>query len=154
MKTESERIQGLLKDSWSGDMWHGANLAQILKDISWQKAFEKPSAGSHNIYELVSHMYTWRHFVVEQLKGHEAYKVALNSEVDWPTIYEHTEKSWKDILHKLEKSQAELEELLAHITDAKLEEVVAGRKFTWYTLLHGLLHHDIYHSAQIATLKK
>gem|GEM_PF-2937840 len=29
-----------------------------------------------------------------------------------------------------------------------------GRKFSWYDFVHGMIHHDIYHPAQIAILKK
>jgi uncharacterized damage-inducible protein DinB len=154
MKTESQRIYELLKNSWDGDMWHGPNLTGILKDIDWEKAFKKPAAGSHNIYELVQHMITWRRFVLEQLKGNESYRVELNSELDWPTIYKHSEGSWQEALDELHKNQRELVEFVKDFEDSRLEEIVPGRKFTWYTLLQGIIHHDIYHSAQISTLKK
>ena len=135
-------------------MWHGTNLKEALAGIDYQKALRKPAAGSHNIYELVMHMYCWRRFVIEQLKGNTSYKVELNSEVDWPTHYEGTESSWKTAMETLENTQRELSTLLETFDDSKLDEMMNGRKFSWYIFFHGLIHHDIYHSGQIAILKK
>ena len=154
METEANRIFEMLKNSWNGRMWHGTNLSEILKDIDHEKAFRKPAAGAHNIYELVMHMRCWRVFVLEHLQGHEGYKVIINSTVDWPTNYITGEASWKEALALLEESQRKLEEAFENFKDSNLDEAMHGRKFTWYVLMHGLIQHDIYHSAQISILKK
>ena len=154
MGTEISRISKMLKHNWEGPMWYGGNLTTVLAGITKEKAFHKPAAGSHNIYELVVHMQCWRKFVLENLKGNAAYSVEINSEIDWPTNYEFTEAAWYSATAELENSQKELLEALNNIEDSKLEELVPGKKFNWYVLLHGILHHDIYHSAQIAILKK
>jgi uncharacterized damage-inducible protein DinB len=154
MNTEIKRITKLIERHWNGVMWHGSNLAETLKDISWQQAFAKPEKASHNIYEYVCHMSTWRRFTVEQIKGNSDYRIELNSPEDWPTQYDTSEANWQKALQELENDQADLIASLAHMTDEKLEELVPGRKFKWYVLLHGMIHHDIYHSAQIAVLKK
>ena len=154
MATEILRIREMLKNSWDGRMWYGANLKQVLTDIDYEKAFRKPAAGSHNIYELVMHMYCWRKFVLEHLKGNSAYNVEINSELDWPVKYEQTAENWATALNLLESSQNELVEDLVGLKDESLDELVPGKKFSWYTLSHGLIHHDIYHSAQISILKK
>lgn len=135
-------------------MWHGTNLSEVLKDISWEKAFAKPQNASHNIYEYVRHMSAWRRWTVEQLKGNASYRVELNSPEDWQVEYEITEANWKAALQELETLQAELISNLGSVTDEKLDELVPERKFKWYVLLHGVIHHDIYHSAQISLLKK
>ncbi len=154
MSTEISRIQKTFKHSWTGPMWHGANLKEILDCIDYQKAFRKPAAGSHNIYELVAHMLCWRKFVLEHFKGNTSYKVELNSELDWPTQYETTEANWKNTIAAFEQNQIELENALSNATDSQLQEIVPGKEFNWYIFIHGLIHHDIYHSAQIAILKK
>lgn len=69
MNTETARIAKLLKRNWEGSMWHGTHLKAVLENIRWGKAFFKPNKNSHNIYELVKHMYCWRKFTLEQLKG-------------------------------------------------------------------------------------
>ena len=137
-----------------GFMWHGNNLKEILKGVDAEKAFRKPAAGAHNIYELVMHMYCWRNFVYEHSAGNADYKVELNSIADWPVGYEETEANWNNALQLLEKSQSCLVEVVSKINDEQLNESMHGRKFTWYHFLHGVIEHDIYHSAQISMLKK
>ena len=154
MVKETTRIQQLLKNSWDGWMWHGNNIKIVLQDINGEKAFRKPSAGLHNIYELVMHMYCWRNFVYQHLAGNAEYKVKLNSTNDWPTSYEQTEATWSEALELLEKSQTGLVEVFEKFDDSKLEESMHGRKFNWYIFIHGMIQHDIYHSGQIAILKK
>lgn len=154
MNSEISRIRQQFKNNWSGRTWHGGNLQQIFEGIDHQIAFRKPLAGSHNIYELTVHMLCWRTFVLENLKGNNAYKVELNSETDWPTKYQPTETVWKQALSDFEKNQAETEAVLLNFEESRLDELVPERKFSWYTLLHGIIEHDIYHSAQISILKK
>jgi len=154
MNTEVTRIQKLLKRNWDGPMWHGNTISETLKDINWQKAFQKPAGFSHNIYEYVKHMSCWRKFVIEYLKENNTYSVEINSETDWITKYDPTEASWQEALNELNATQTELLTLFEKFTDEKLDETVAGKKFSWYVMIHGLVHHDIYHSAQIALLKK
>ena len=154
MQTEIERIKKLFVRNWSGPMWHGATLQEILKDISWQAAFRKPENFSHNIYEYVLHMLCWRKFSLEHLCGNSSYTVDINSETDWVVKYEPTEAAWQQVLKELEENQNALEQVLEKFDNGKLEERVPGKKFSWYVLLHGAVHHDIYHSAQISLLKK
>ena len=154
MANETARIQKLLKRNWEGPMWHGNTIKEALKDVSWEKAYYKPANFSHNIYEYVKHMCCWRRFVTEYLKGNNTYSVEMNSETDWITKYEQTEVSWLEALNELENSQTELVNAFGGFTDEKLDEQVPGKKFSWYVMIHGLVHHDIYHSAQIAILKK
>ena len=40
------------------------------------------------------------------------------------------------------------------IDDQKLKEKVGGRNYDFFYLLHGIIHHDVYHLGQIAILKK
>ena len=154
MEAESKRIYKLLSRNWNGPMWHGNTVKEVLKDISWEKAFYKPGDFSHNIYEYVMHMVCWRKFVLEHLKGNTVYSVELNSEADWVTEYEKTKESWMMALNDLENNQNELLKAFENFSNEKLTEPVPGKKFNWYTMIHGLIHHDIYHSAQISILKK
>jgi hypothetical protein len=38
--------------------------------------------------------------------------------------------------------------------DDLLNEIVEGSEYDYYTLIHGIVHHDIYHTGQIMLLKK
>ena len=154
MNAEVLRIQKMLKRHWDGPMWHGGNLQELLNGINSQAAFLKPAGFKHNIYEYVLHMICWRRFTLENLKGNSNYKVELNSETDWITQYTPDEETWSAALEYLKVNQQELVAALDNLKDDVLDEMVPGKNFRWYVLLHGVLHHDIYHSAQIALLKK
>lgn len=154
MAAEVERIKKLFKNNWNGITWHGTNLQEILKDITWQQAFARPAGFNHNIYQYVMHMACWRKFVWENLNGNSGYKVELNSELDWVTVYEANETTWKNALNELAQNQENLSAALELVKEEQLDEIVPGKKFRWYILLHGVIHHDIYHSAQIAILKR
>lgn len=154
MKSEFARMVDLFTENWDGKMWYGSNVERALSGISWEKAFRKPGAGSHNIYELVQHILCWRKFVLEHLKGNGDYSVGINSELDWPRDYEKSEAAWKQALKELNQNQAELVKAMKKFKAEKLDEKVPGKKLTWRDFMNGVLHHDIYHSAQIAILKK
>ncbi|HWB63292.1 MAG TPA: DinB family protein [Chitinophagales bacterium] len=154
METEISRIAKTLEYNWDGPMWHGTNLKEVLSGITAELAFRKPGAGSHNIYELVAHLICWRRFVLEQLKGNAGYTVEINSATDWPGSYATNEESWQQLLDELEETQTELLALISGFKEEMLDEMVPGRKFSWYVLLHGVISHDIYHSGQISILKK
>ena len=154
MKTEVERIRQLLSNSWHGPMWHGANMAQVLAGISAEKAFQKPSSGGHNIYELVMHMHCWRNFVIIHLQGNAAFTVEINSHIDWSVEYVANEEEWSKALQLLAQSQDDLLKAFENFDGTLLDKSMHGRDFSWYDFIHGLIHHDIYHSAQIAILKK
>jgi hypothetical protein len=153
MTTETARIQKLLQRNWDGPMWYGSNLTETLKGITWQRAFAKPTGFKHNIYEYVQHMHCWRRFVAEYLQGNNSYSVELNSETDWVTRYETTEAAWQQALVDLQTSQTNLVTAFDKVADPMLDEPVPGKKFNWYVMLHGLIHHDVYHSGQISLLK-
>lgn len=153
MTTETERIKKLIKNHWDGNMWHGNNLSEVLKGITWQQAFHKPGGFKHNIYEYVHHMHNWRKFVVEHINGNSSYSIEINSPSDWPTNYEASEASWNKILADLQAAQEQLLLGLDTIKDKQLNDMVPGQKYRWYVFLHGVVHHDIYHSAQVSLLK-
>ncbi len=154
MNTEVLRIQKMISRHWDGPMWHGGNLQELLNGITFQNAFVKPAGFKHNIFEYIQHMICWRKFTIENLQDNSAYSVEINSETDWVTSYEASEQTWNKALKELANTQQQLASTLDSLSDSKLDELVPGKKFKWYVLLHGVLHHDIYHSAQIALIKK
>jgi hypothetical protein len=43
---------------------------------------------------------------------------------------------------------------MAQLDDSRLAEKAAGKDHSVYTMLHGVIQHDLYHAGQIAILKK
>jgi uncharacterized damage-inducible protein DinB len=109
--------------------------------------------GAHSILQLVLHLAYWEEIILRRLQG-EIVDAPLNSPDDWPSNRKLTDSDWKAALYRLEKSQAALRKAVENCSDEKLKEKVPDRNYDNYTLLHGIIHHCVYHSAQIALAKK
>ena len=57
--TTSEKLQNELKKVLSGDPWYGNPVYQIIEQVTFEAAFEKPAGTAHNIAEIVLHMLAW-----------------------------------------------------------------------------------------------
>jgi uncharacterized damage-inducible protein DinB len=63
---------------------------------------------------------------------------------------------WPATLMALDESQTELLNRIEKLDATKLQDIVPheGYKYTFYTLIHGIIHHDIYHIGQVSLIKK
>jgi uncharacterized damage-inducible protein DinB len=144
--SEIKKIINTLKHTYEKDAWHGPAVKEALADIAEDVIYSR-IGNSHNIIELVAHMTAWRNYVAQKLKGNDLFE--LSDEQNFPE-----EKDWKRALTNLEQSQKELINALEVTPDDRLQQVVPNRKFKFYTMLHGIIHHDLYHIGQIMLLKK
>ena len=151
---ESKQIKTALRHLYEGEVWHGPSIKEILVDMTAQDAIKRVTPKSKNIAEYLVHITNWRIFALEKLTGGDSYDIILNSEADWSVINELSQEGWEEILQNYEEAQTELLEVVDTYTNSKLEATVTGRKYTFYTLLHGVIHHDIYHSGQMMMLKR
>lgn len=151
MEQEVTRITRMLRNIYEGEAWHGPSVQQVLTDVTPQQALSA-LAGSHNIIELVWHMTAWRNFVIRRLQGDEGYE--LTEDENFKKISDITEEAWASAKQALEESQQKLMGLLNQIHDDKLLKTVGNRSYDYYTLLHGIIQHDVYHLGQIVLLKK
>ena len=135
-----------MEKTFDGPAWHGPSVMEALKDVSQISASKKIS-GSHSIIELVLHMATWRDFATKRLSGDNLYEVSDTDNFPKTTY-------WTMALDKLRESQAKLLAALKTFPEDKLFTIVATRNYDFYTLLHGIIQHDIYHTGQIVLLKK
>jgi len=149
---EIERIAEQIELAFEGrtpendHAWHGPSVCETLQGIHARQALNK-LPHSHSIIELVMHMATWRTFVVKRLEGDNAFDVTDDTDFLAGT-------DWEAALRRLQESQENLLAVLRNFPEEKLHEVVPSRTYTFYTMLHGIVHHDIYHTGQIALLKK
>lgn len=144
---EIHRIISLIEKTFDGPAkWHGPAVMEALRDVSAATG-NKRISGSHSIIELVLHMTTWRNFVLRRLSGDSTYEV---TDVDnFPPAID-----WHSALAQLKESQVKLLDALKTFPEEKLFNTVPTRKYDFYTLLHGIAQHDIYHTGQIILLKK
>ncbi len=102
---------------------------------------------SHSIEELIRHMAAWRSYVTRKLQGDAEFE--LSDEDNFPK-----KQNWQEALQLLDESQQNLMSALSKTPDSLLNEKVPGRPFKYFTMLHGIIHHDLYHAGQIMLILK
>ena len=103
------------------------------------------------MWEIILHITTWAGAVRRRLGG-EA--VQLSPEQDWPGVTNTTEVAWSASIEALKHAHAELLESMSRLDDSRLKDIVPGKDYSVYLMLHGLIQHDLYHAGQIVILKK
>ena len=88
-------------------------------------------------------------FVVKKLQDDVEYKVTEG--MNFPVG-----NNWAETIEALYKSQAELLKALELFDAGRLHDTVkhSSHNYSFYTLLHGIIHHDLYHAGQIALIRK
>ncbi len=148
MQSEIPNILSLLKNTFEKKAWYGPSVKEALKNITLDQATHR-IANTHSIIEIVGHMRAWRIFVVNKLEGDVDYKVT--DELNFPTP-----STWETSVKELEESQEKLIEAIQNFDPSRLHDLVPHHSYTYsfYELLHGLIHHDTYHIGQIVLIKK
>jgi uncharacterized damage-inducible protein DinB len=157
--SEISRLVDQLEREHSGEPWHGQALGDILSGITHEQAAARPLAGAHSIWEIVLHLTAWKNEVRNRLGGAPA---GSPSEGDWPALPSSPgREEWRDALTALDEAHHALVNVVARIPDSQLFEQtndprVGGEESadTYFQLAQGALQHDVYHSGQIALLKK
>ncbi|TAE55967.1 MAG: DinB family protein [Bacteroidetes bacterium] len=154
MNPQITRISETLHESIFGEPWYGTSLFDLLEGVSADDAAAHPLPGRHSIWELVLHITAWRKFVIEKLRGNEAFDLRYDTPEEWPAVGDTSAESWDEALGSLSDSQLQLEAELAGFQEARLTEPVGGREYDLGYLLYGILQHDVYHAGQVALLKR
>ena len=157
-QTEIDRILDELAREHDGDPWHGSPLLRILEGVTAAGASARPIAGGHSIWELVLHMTGWKNEVRRRVSG----APARNPEGgDWPKIGEPSETRWREACERLQRAHDDLVSAIRALPEEMLHAATndprnrpLGTGVSYYVLLHGIVQHDVYHSGQIAILKK
>lgn len=148
---EIPRIILMLQNTYNGAAWHGASVMEVLNKISAKQAFHE-SEHIHRICELVQHMITWRVFALKRLEGDDQFEVSVNE--DWKDFSNADSTIWDTVKIELNESQEKLIKALEQASDERLNELVEGKAYDYYTMIHGVIQHDLYHLGEIALLSK
>ena len=146
--TNIELIVRELKANYAGRTWHGTALRPMLDGVDEQKAYEHLIPNARSIAELLAHIVAWNEIVQRRVAG-ETFEVS--AEMDFPPV---RGVAWKDLVNRLEAAHERLIATVSKLEDGYLQSTVVGKKHSVYVELHGLMHHNTYHAAQIAMLKK
>ena len=150
--SESARICDQLRRAHCGEAWHGPSVREVLAGVSAAQASRRAIGGAHSIWEIVLHIAAWEEAARKALDG--ATMPTLPWEGDWPPVGDTSPAAWNDAQAHLESTQKELEKGVEKFPNVRLSEKVAGRDYSFYFLLHGVVQHTLYHAGQIALLKK
>jgi hypothetical protein len=155
---ENQNIAELIARVTTGDPWHGSNVEQLLAGVSAADAARRPSPEVHSLWELVLHMTGWAREVRQRLGGRAAQDP---EEGDWPQVAQVSEERWAAAKKALFDAHRDLESAVAGLDPAALAEPVVdfrdrplGTGLSKYLTLHGLVHHTVYHSGQLAIVRK
>jgi len=144
----TERLLDQLNRAFGGEAWHGPALRNLLDGVTDEQAKSHPIRGAHSILELVVHVGTWNDVVAQRVGGTAVESKDVD---DWADI---TKIQWPEAIQRLEKAQSKLADAIARLSSEQLEEPIAGAKRSKFSEIAGALQHTVYHSGQIALLKK
>ncbi len=147
-----KNIIRLLNAGFHGGAWHGPSLLELTKGLKVKAAGYK-AGDIHTIAELIYHITSWRLFVLKKIQGDPVYNID-NEKLNFGDIRKVDEFELEALMMELTLSQDELTRALEDKDDTFLQESVPGAEYTFDTLLNGIIQHDVYHSGQIAIIKK
>ena len=150
--TETERIRDLLDRAVDGDAWHGPSLSALLATVPPELAALGRSPAPTRSGSWCSTPAPGRR---SSAVGWPANRGPQHpATVDWPPVGAAGRDGWREAVEQLEASHRRLADAVAATPDDRLDDLVAGGDHTVYVMLHGLIHHHLYHAGQIALLKR
>jgi uncharacterized damage-inducible protein DinB len=158
MSSECSRIADQLRRAFNGDAWHGPSLREALAGITAEQANARPIPGAHSIWELLLHIEAWVRAPLTAMSGTPMPGLDktdhIDAEIDWPPVKATGSKDWESAKKHAFQAADEMVGAIEKFGDSRLSEIVPGRKYDFYFLLHGVVQHTLYHTGQIALLKK
>ena len=148
---ENEKIVKLFKDLFDGYPWLDASILGTLEGIPAQKAAAKPHSATNSIWEIVNHISSWRHVVLNRIHGSDRETPQHNY---FLPVEDTSADAWKASVYKLGETQQDWLAFLSSATPEKLNEHYLDTHHTVYDLIFGIMQHDAYHLGQLALLSK
>jgi uncharacterized damage-inducible protein DinB len=140
-----------LRATYYGPSWHGPTLRELLTDVAEQDAAEHPIANAHSIWEIVLHSAAWKRVVTGRLSGQIT---TLPDDSDWPPVADTSRRSWETALADLNTAHEALTSRVRLLDNSDLNRRYPPDHGTFYSMIHGVMQHDVYHAGQVALLKK
>jgi uncharacterized damage-inducible protein DinB len=156
--TLSEKLSIELQKILSGDAWYGSPVYDIIDKVTFESAYEKPPGSIHNIAEIVLHMIAWTEEVMDRMNGLSA---GIPTSGDWPETGAPDEQKWQNYVDDLKLVNVNLIGVIQNFPEETWDEPIKdernremGTGVSYEELIKGLIHHQIYHSGQIALLNR
>lgn len=149
--TELTQIADQIKCAFEGPAWSGPSLLETLQDIPVSQAAWK-LAKAHSIWEILLHIGAWEAIVRRRVEGELL--VDVPPEEDWPPVTETSDEAWRRAVEGVKSADKMLIDVLHALPIERLPERVRGKDYSHYVMLHGAAQHTLYHTGQIAILKR
>lgn len=150
--TEADRIAQQLENAFDGGAWHGPALMELLADVDAKTAAAHPVHGAHSIWELVLHVAAWDDAVNRRIVLRRALQLKMPQ--NFPPVTDKSPTAWKKAVAYAYQKHADLLKTVRGLSDRRLRERVAGKRYDIAFMLNGVAQHELYHAGQIALLKK
>ena len=149
--SETRRIADQLRRAFEGEAWHGPAVKEALAGVTARQAAARPIPEDHTIWEVTAHIAVWEDVVRRRLAGE---KVELLDTQDWPPANQGGDHAWQALLERLEAGNRALRDAILAFDESRLDQKPGVSSVTAYVLMHGAIHHDLYHAGQISLLRK
>jgi uncharacterized damage-inducible protein DinB len=151
-------LVGALERAHDGSPWHGPSRADVLQGITAAEAAWRPAPDAHSIWELVLHMRSW---TLEVLRRAQGGVPSMPEDGDWPDVPAVSEAAWRECQASLDAAHEALLAFVRTRTDEQLDTRVKdrpgdapGTAIRLGGMIRSLGEHDIYHTGQVAMLKR
>lgn len=155
---EIHHIADQIVRAHEGDAWYGDSTMAVLRGSTAEQASRRPIAEAHTVWELVLHITSWQREVIRRLRTGI---VREPEQGDWRTVADTSDGAWRAALDDLAAAHrellAEIERFPADALHTALgdeRDRPLGSGVTYYVLLHGVVQHNLAHTAQMSLLKK
>ena len=154
MKGEMELLLAVIDDAYAGKSWQGSNLRGSIRGLSPEDAAWRPGPDRHNIWELILHAAYWKYTVKRKLLGEKRGSFPLKGSNWMVRPQELTDAAWKADQHLLDGMHQSLRGAVASLPPGILHQPAGRSKYSYAKTIYGVAAHDIYHTGQIALIKR
>jgi len=149
--SEIERIWDQLQRSFEGnDAWRCPSLRDLVANLTAEQAAAHPIPGAPSVWEILLHATVLDDVARRRLAGEAV--PTLPDPVRWPAPKEPGPAAWLEAKLAFGEARRALRQAVAAFPEARLSDVVPGREYTYYVMLHGVVEHTLYHVGQIEML--
>jgi uncharacterized damage-inducible protein DinB len=146
--SRATRLANHIERTFTGPMWHGPALAEVLEGVTPERAAARPIDAAHSIWEVVGHVTAWAEIARERIHGESLGDPPADR--DWPA----PAGDWSTAIDRLAAAHRRLAADVRELTDAALDAKVETLDYPVGVLLDGVVEHGTYHAGQIALLKR
>lgn len=150
--SQAQSLADQLERAFRGGAWHGPAVSEALAGVDEAIAAARPIADAHSIWEIVHHLAVWNEVPRRRLDGERLENLPEAS--DWPPVGDTAAAAWRAAVSALEEAHDRLHARVLDLSDAQLDEPVAGSDPTVRGMLLGVLQHSAYHAGQILLLHR